>query len=127
MLKNILHKLGTLSTNPSIDPASFEDPVALKTEWTPAKGGGANFRTHKLIEVDSTRIEFRASIGAKLFYTVLMIMGIGATVVFSFGGFSNETSLFDTEVLVPCSSERFLRSWERLCCILAQHLLFLTN
>ena len=65
MLKNFLRKLSNPSNIPLFDPAQFGDPVALKTEWTTAKGGGSNIRTHKLIEVDSTRMEFQASIGAK--------------------------------------------------------------
>ncbi len=28
-----------------IDPAIFNDPLALTTSWEPAKRGGANFKT----------------------------------------------------------------------------------
>ena len=32
------------------DPASFGDPVALRTSWSPLKKGGSSFRTQKLVE-----------------------------------------------------------------------------
>ncbi len=102
MLKDILRTLSTLGESPpTIDASRFGDPLALKTQWTPAKGGGANFRTHRLIEVDATRMEFRASLGAKIFYTTFMVMGIGTIVVFVFARSTMETPLLGTELLIP--------------------------
>ena len=73
----------------------------MQTQWTPLKGGGASFMTHKLIEVNSYRVEFRASLGAKLFYLVFLLVGIGVTVatakpLFSSGGFS-----FNIDTILP--------------------------
>jgi hypothetical protein len=59
------------------DPNRFDDPVALQTEWGPAKGGGTNFRTHRLVSTGPERMEFRASLGAKLFYGVFLLVGLG--------------------------------------------------
>ena len=50
MFRKILQKLKSLSRNSeTFDPADIGDPLALETDWTPAKRGGANFRTHKLV------------------------------------------------------------------------------
>ena len=59
-----------------MDPSRFDDPVAMKTAWTPAKGGGANFKTHVLVETGPQRLEFRASAGARLFYGVFLLAGL---------------------------------------------------
>lgn len=76
MLEKLLNKLQDLAKDDiKFDPAKFNDPIAMQTQWTSAKGGGANFRTHKLIEIDPNRLEFKASIGAKMFYFFFIIMG----------------------------------------------------
>ena len=65
MLKKLVRKLQSLEGNRStFDPASLGDSIAMQTDWSPAKSGGANFRTHKLVEINSSRLEFRASIGS---------------------------------------------------------------
>ncbi len=45
-------------------------------DWSPLKGGGTNFRTHKLIEKSSQRLEFKASTGGILFGAVFTVPGI---------------------------------------------------
>lgn len=57
------------------DPASFNDPLALRTEWTPAAGGGASFRTHRLVETGPGRLQFRATLGMTLFALVFIAAG----------------------------------------------------
>lgn len=59
-----------------------DDPVSKITRWCPANKGGANFLTQTLVEVSSSRIEFRATAGAKLFSLCFIVMGIGAAYVF---------------------------------------------
>jgi hypothetical protein len=73
---------GFASNQPPIDPARFGDPLALKTEWTPATKGGSNFRTHRFIQTEFTRAEFKASGWAKVFYTFFALVGIGFVVTF---------------------------------------------
>ena len=50
------------------EPSEFDDPVAMQIDWTPTKLGGKSFRSHKLIEPNSERLEFRLTTGAKLVY-----------------------------------------------------------
>ena len=66
---------------PTVDPSSFDDPVAEQTDWGPLKGGGANFKTHKLYESNFDRIEFKAALGARLFYCVFLFVGLGVMFV----------------------------------------------
>lgn len=64
-----------------IDPAVFNDPLALQTEWSPASPGGSNFKTHKLHEVDGQRMEFRATMGMKLFAGLFLVIGLGVMAI----------------------------------------------
>ena len=100
MLKYLTRQLlGLKPGQDPFDPTHLDDPVAMQTEWTPAKSGGANFRTHRLIEVNSNRMEFRATLGAVLFYLVFMLIGIGTAIGFFF---SAGTSV-DVHLIFPVS------------------------
>ncbi len=100
-MKNpILRKIfGLAGTQPPLDPSRFGDPLALKIEWTPATRGGANFRTHRLVQTDFSRVEFRASAGAKIFYAIFGLVGIGFAAAFLFGFLSSGET--DNEALLP--------------------------
>ena len=63
-----------------VNPASFDDPVALETTWTPAKRGGANFCTHKLRRINPSRCEFKITAGAMLFSVLFLAVGIGVLI-----------------------------------------------
>lgn len=82
MLRKLIQQIKNMvSEDSSYDPSLLNDPVALKTQWTPLKSGGSNFRTHKLVMVNPNRYEFKASLGAKMFYLVFFIVGIGVAVI----------------------------------------------
>jgi hypothetical protein len=66
----------------------FNDPIAMQTDWTPAKRGGASFRTRKLVNVNSNRLEFKASMAAIAFYLVFILIGLVIFFRLPFGGFS---------------------------------------
>ena len=69
MLKKIVEALKTLGNQQTaFDPSGFNNPVAMQTEWKPLKGGGSNFKTHKLVEVSYHRLEFQATIFARIFF-----------------------------------------------------------
>ena len=102
MFEKLKQKLRMLTAVPvPFDPARFGDPLALQTGWTPAKGGGASFRTHKLAAVGPNRIEFRAAVGAILFYLVFFLLGLGVFVGISVSWFSGAAVSFDLGILVP--------------------------
>jgi hypothetical protein len=102
MLEKLKQKLQMLAAVPvPFDPARFGDPLALQTEWTPAKRGGANFRTHKLTAVGPNRIEFRAAFGAILFYLLFFLVGLGVFAAISVTRFSGAAVSFDLGMLVP--------------------------
>ncbi|MBL1214362.1 MAG: hypothetical protein HND52_13470 [Ignavibacteriae bacterium] len=101
MLKELLEKIQTLSrTQTPFDVSRFNDPVAEKTLWTPAKGGGANFKTHNLVKVDYSRIEFRSSVGAKLFYLIFLLVGLGVMIGVSVSKISDGTFGFNWETFL---------------------------
>ncbi len=65
-----------------IDPSTFQDPVALITSWEPLARGGSNFKSAGLLKVNEQRMEFRASLMAKLMALVFVVMGLGLAAVF---------------------------------------------
>eukprot|EP00831_Metopus_contortus_P036606 TRINITY_DN28931_c0_g4_i1.p2 TRINITY_DN28931_c0_g4~~TRINITY_DN28931_c0_g4_i1.p2 ORF type:complete len:177 (-),score=16.28 TRINITY_DN28931_c0_g4_i1:311-841(-) len=87
MLKKILEKLKALAnaSKQSINPEKFNDPVALVTSWSPAKSGGSNFRTHKLIRSKEhyDRLEFVPTLGSWLMGLVFLLTGLGIIIGFS--------------------------------------------
>lgn len=58
-------------------PDSADDPVARALDWTPLKGGGANFRTHTLVDDGRGRLVIRASWQTLAFGWLFILMGGG--------------------------------------------------
>lgn len=102
MFDKFIAKLKSLAGARAVfDPSRFGDPVATQTAWTPAKGGGANFQTHKLAKVDFNRVEFRAAPGAKLFCGVFIFAGLAVMIAVPVSMFMSGQSLLKTETLWP--------------------------
>ena len=100
MLKDVLRKLQLLvPTKPPLDLTKFGDPLAQTVEWTPNSRGGANFRTHRLVESDFTRVEFKAALAAKIFYGVFFFVGLGMGIAFTVAG--NVFEEFSLEAIAP--------------------------
>ena len=103
MFKKIAEKLETLAVEAAEatahTAAQFDDPVALQTEWTPAKGGGTNFRTHRMVRVNAGRMEFRPTKGAVAFSMIFLLVGLGLVGGIGFAKLSSGT--LDTETLIP--------------------------
>ncbi|MCK5492810.1 MAG: hypothetical protein KAJ14_06850 [Candidatus Omnitrophica bacterium] len=98
MLEKFINKIKSLAKTPStIDPSKFKDPIADRTKWTPAKIGGTTFCTHKIIQTNPYSIEFKSSFGAKIFYLLFTLIGLGLIVGFTFSSFHkgiNPESIF---------------------------------
>jgi len=65
----------------NFDPSELNDPVALKTYWVSTGASASSNRTHKLVQINSNRIEFKASFQEKAASFSFFI--IGALVVFA--------------------------------------------
>jgi hypothetical protein len=61
--------------NLDFDPARFNDPLAQRIDWSPARSGGSSSRTRKLKQVGLQRIEFRPTFSSIL--SVIILLGIG--------------------------------------------------
>ncbi|MCK5682573.1 hypothetical protein KAJ27_00570 [bacterium] len=62
------------------DPSCLNDEIAMKTEWTPAKGGGSNFCSHALKEISPGRMEFKATTMGIVFPSVFLVVGLVAMI-----------------------------------------------
>jgi hypothetical protein len=71
--------LGIVMSGPP--PQYAGDSVAIKTRWAPLVAGGTSFRTRRLVSVNPGRVEFPASLGAKLFAGVFGLMGLSSVVL----------------------------------------------
>jgi hypothetical protein len=96
MLDAIIKKLKQLTVEPvPFDPSSLNDEIALKTSWEPAKGGGSNFQTHRLVEIDLHRTEFRGTVGLVLFAGLFTLIGLFVPSVFVFVALQEQSGVFD--------------------------------
>ena len=98
MFNKLLQKFLSLVDNyKPLDPSDFNDPIAMQTEWVPVKRGGANFKTHKLAIINSTRMEFKASLGTMLFFLFFLMFGGGIFLHFFVSIFRS----FHAGIIVP--------------------------
>jgi len=88
MFKKIIEALRS-RVKPAFDPAVLNDSIAMLTEWTPMARGGANFKTHKLVQVYSNRYEFRTGAGMKILSAVFALAGLGV-MIFAGGASINQ-------------------------------------
>jgi len=100
MFEKIKAKLEELKTNLAagkytIDTKQFNDSIAEKTEWGPAKSGGTNFKTNSLVKVSSSVYRYQLSIGGKIFIGIFGLVGfVVFTVAASLLLSSNPTGFF---------------------------------
>ena len=81
------------------DPSRFDNPVALRTSWSPLKSGGTNFRTHNYVE-ERDEVRFQPTMGALIFCGFFISFGaLFALIAFSSMHQTNEP--FQLEVLLP--------------------------
>ena len=99
-IPGLIQRLQSLSRpRHEFNPSQLDDPLAMKTGWTPAKAGGVLFRTRKLVEIDPDRREFRATTGCFLLVLFVLLTGIVVPIGFiAFGLLSGGLSPF---ILLP--------------------------
>jgi len=110
-LENAIDKANTVSDDRvPFDPSALNDSVAMQAGWTPRRRKqGASFQTHKLVAVNSNRIELRGPLAIKLTYFIFLLAGIGMIIgVFytnlSSGEFSfNETTFAASFLGLVCA------------------------
>ena len=78
LLDSVSQKLTEFVDNlPRFDPSSFNDEVAMKTDWGSIGGAATNFAAQKLVEVSSSRQEFRLSATGLLLPGAFFAVGAG--------------------------------------------------
>ncbi len=94
LIRKLKKRLEAFSHEPlKIDPAIFNDPLALTISWEPAKKGGNNFPTFKQIESDPNIIVFRPTYLSLFFYSFFFLSGCFII------GVAIKHLLFDYEVI----------------------------
>lgn len=85
----------------AFSPTQFDDPLAQSIGWTPIKGGGSNFGTHKYFESGPNRVGFKATLGAKLFSSLFMLVGVGVSFGISWSQLQEGIPFFSSQMLIP--------------------------
>jgi len=85
----------------TVDPSRFNDPLALKIDWSPAKKGGTNFQTRKLVNIAPYRVEFRPTKFALFFYMAFAFGGVGVVFFFFFSRYLSHQLTPDINILIP--------------------------
>lgn len=89
LLEKLQQNLKQLNeAEPAVNPSVFNDPLALRTAWSPLVPGGASFRTHRLVRVEGEGLELRKSLGSFLFGGLFALIGCAPVVV----GLKNATN-----------------------------------
>lgn len=102
MFKKLVNAItGNNKTELDFDPQVFEDPIALKTEWCPAKKGGANFCTHRLQTIDPHRQAFKPTLGVKLFFLAFALLASGLVIFSLYSLISGNVGEDRANVFVP--------------------------
>lgn len=81
------------------DASVFGDPLANQIDWVPLKRGGSNFHTHRLVESGYNRLEFKPTLGTKLFALIFISVGILFPAFFIMKGASVPGSWVSIELL----------------------------
>ena len=76
-LKNVKNS-NTLSEQKTT--GHFNDEIARKTQWSPIKSGGSNFKTHDLVKKSMSVLTYKMSTGAKLFSGFFGFIGVSMAV-----------------------------------------------
>lgn len=76
MLKNIISQLTGADGRTGTDPSVFQDPIAMKTDWSPMARGGRNFKSAGLHQVNDQRYEFKPSPMMKFLSMIFFAAGL---------------------------------------------------
>lgn len=77
------------------------EPLDDRESTEPMNGGGSSFRTHRLVQVNPLRIEFRSTIQNILFCLLFILIGAGVAVGFPYGAIQSGEPLLETKIIVP--------------------------
>ena len=84
MIKKIFNKIIALSKRDDpIDPKQFQDSLAEQTQWTPTAKISVNIQSHRLIQSEPMRMEFRTTVTTYILDCFFCVAGtaiIGFTV-----------------------------------------------
>ena len=89
-LKNLSEHISQAKNAITFDASRFNDPLAEQIQWTALESGGSNFKTHKLIEVSPSRMEFQPTLGSKLFGLLFIASGVIIPIVFILTSFQSQ-------------------------------------
>jgi len=70
-----------LKEKKTFDASVFKDPIALQVGWTPLAGGGANFKTHNLVQTSVNRMEFKTGAFMKVFAGIFILFGLSFAII----------------------------------------------
>jgi len=83
MLKDIIKKIDSaLPSLYPVNPAQFNDPVALQTEWKPVRTSRSGASSNKLIQKDANLLVYKPSILGRIMGIIFTLIGASVIAVF---------------------------------------------
>ena len=77
LLDGLQRKVGAVSGPVrDFDPGLFDDPLAMRVDWTPMARGGANMRTHQGGLVGGQLYQFSPTLIARIFPMIFVVGGL---------------------------------------------------
>ena len=100
-LKDKMNRLKEALTaeKPPLDLTQFNDPLAEEIDWKPAKSGGTNVCTHRLMIGFDNVATFKATLSIHLFTGIFIVMGAIAIVAPIVGMINS--GKFKVDLLIP--------------------------
>lgn len=100
MFEKMVNKLQkVVDERGTFDPSRFNDPVAMATAWTSVPCGGPS--GDQLVEVHTGRLEYRASLRAKLAFLVFILIGLAILIGFTSQRLAAGGLSFDKDTILP--------------------------
>ncbi|WP_340104925.1 hypothetical protein [Rhodohalobacter sp. 8-1] len=100
-LRNLKKVITNTASQVSFDPTRFDDPLATSIRWTPIESGGSNFRTHKFYTDGANQVGFKATLSAKLFSGIFILVGLGVAVGLTGSQLQSGFPILSMDVLFP--------------------------
>ena len=82
VVNKVKEEIKNLNKEETVNTAKFKDPMASQVSWKPLKKGGASFKTHHIIKVNTNEVVVKPTAGSQIFTHLFLVAGAGAIAFF---------------------------------------------
>ncbi len=74
-LKDLAENARNIGNAMQFDPSKFDDSLAMQIQWNPIGRSNSNFKVRNLNEISPGRLEYKSTVGAKVFSLIFIVIG----------------------------------------------------